>query len=83
MARAMELFEAWKGRVEALSSAAPVQYRALKEHLRVGAAWGQNTDDPRELAAMAALTWLFRPGERALLEQILGPAEAGAADRSR
>ncbi|MDR7574397.1 MAG: hypothetical protein QN194_15900 [Armatimonadota bacterium] len=71
--QAIELYLAWTERIPALRRAAPARYRALKEHLKIGAAWGQDADEPGELAAMAALAWLFRPGERRALERLLGP----------
>lgn len=71
--QALDLYLAWTERIPALRRAAPARYRALKEQLKIGAAWGQDADEPGELAAMAALAWLFRPGERRALERLLGP----------
>jgi len=62
---------AWADRIWALERAAPVRWRALREALRVGPAYGFDVREPEALAALAALVWLFRRGERPRLEGLI------------
>ena len=70
ISRAVDLFLAWAGLFPRLPQVAPVRLRGLKERLQLGPAYGEDTEDPTILAALAALRWLFRPGERKSLEAL-------------
>ena len=70
ISQAVDLFLAWAGLFPRLPQVAPVRLRGLKERLQLGPAYGEDTEDPTVLAALAALRWLFRPGERKSLEAL-------------
>jgi len=68
--QALDLFLAWADLFPQLPRIAPARRRALKERLGLGPAYGEDTEDPTVLAALAALRWLFRPAERKDLEDL-------------
>jgi|GEM_PF-2103334 len=68
--RAMDLFLAWEEEFPRLRQAAPARLRALKERLGLVPA-SVREEELQELAALAALRWLFRPREREALEALL------------
>jgi hypothetical protein len=68
--RAMDLFLAWAEEFPRLRQAAPARLRALKERLGLVPA-SVREEELQELAALAALRWLFRPREREALEALL------------
>ena len=67
--RAVDLFLAWAEEFPRLRQAAPARLRALKERLGLVPA-SVREEELRELAALAALRWLFRPREREALESL-------------
>jgi hypothetical protein len=68
--RAVDLFLAWAEEFPRLRQAAPARLRALKERLGLVPA-SVREEELQELAALAALRWLFRPREREALEALL------------
>lgn len=68
--RAVDLFLAWAKEFPQLRQAAPARLRALKERLGLVPA-SVREEELQELAALAALRWLFRPREREALEALL------------
>jgi len=68
--RAVDLFLAWAEEFPQLRQAAPARLRALKERLGLVPA-SVRDGELQELAALAALRWLFRPREREALEALL------------
>jgi len=68
--QAVDLFLAWAEEFPRLIRTAPVRLRALKERLGLVPA-SVRAEELQELAALAALRWLFRPRERETLERLL------------
>lgn len=69
--QAVDLFLDWADRLPRLARAAPARVRALKERLGLVPAAVSNDEDFARLAALAALRWLFRPGEREAIAGLL------------
>jgi hypothetical protein len=68
--RALDHFLAWTEEFPRLRAIAPARLRALKERLGLVPA-SVREEELQELAALAALRWLFRPREREALEALL------------
>jgi hypothetical protein len=68
--RALDHFLAWAEEFPRLRAIAPARLRALKERLGLVPA-SVRDEELQELAALAALRWLFRPREREALEALL------------
>jgi hypothetical protein len=68
--RALDHFLAWAEEFPRLRAIAPARLRALKERLGLVPA-SVREEELQELAALAALRWLFRPREREALETLL------------
>jgi hypothetical protein len=67
--RAVDLFLAWAEEFPRLRQDAPARLRALKERLGL-VPTSVREGELQELAALAALRWLFRPREREALENL-------------
>ena len=68
--QALDHFLAWAEEFPRLRAIAPARLRALKERLGLVPA-SVRDGELQELAALAALRWLFRPREREALEALL------------